>query len=168
MITLRENISSSSDADKLRLTLQALYSLIDLKKKGTLKGEQAAYIVCLSMPRDRSKVEVLEGKRDAPNCSEGQEAVRGISILYGESKLLLARVVCEGKLDKWVGISSDEDISGGHVVCIDATSWEDRIGMVIRPISGGAVRRIGASGLVQKDTYYLVLMHVPDKCDELE
>jgi hypothetical protein len=35
-----ENISNASDDDKLRLTLKALYDVIDLMGKGTLRAEE--------------------------------------------------------------------------------------------------------------------------------
>jgi hypothetical protein len=39
-IMLKENISNASDDDKLRLTLKALYDVIDLMGKGTLRAEE--------------------------------------------------------------------------------------------------------------------------------
>ena len=162
VIMLRENISSSSEDDKLRLTLKALYSVMDLTREGVLNNQQAMYAICLSMPGDKFKVHVLAGQQGADSLEE-QQAVRGMSILYGESRLLLAKVVCEGKDDKWVGVSSDEDISGSHLVCMGVASWEDRIGMVVKPVGASTVHRIGGSGAVPKDEYSIVFIQVMDE-----
>jgi hypothetical protein len=62
-----------------------------------------------------------------PLTPSEQQAVRGMSIAYGESRILLTRVTREGKADKWVEASSDDDISKCHMVCMGVTSWEDRV-----------------------------------------
>jgi hypothetical protein len=163
-ITLRENISASSAEEKLKLTLVALYSVIDLMNEGKLREEQAAYIVCLNMPSDRDQVKVLALEKSNYDCPEEEMAVRGMSIAYGESRILLARVAFPGRADKWIGISSDEDITGCHVVCMSVMSWGDRLGMVVKFIGPAAdvVRRVGATGAVESDEYPPVAIRVPD------
>ena len=162
-IEVRGNLENATDADKFSLTLEALYQVLDMTREGRIPEEQASHIVCLSMPTDKEKTSFLaysERTRDTP---EEEAAMRGLSILYGECKIQLARVAAEGKADKWVGIASDEDILGGRVVSMGLTNWEDRIGMVVRPASGPLLCRIGATATIQKDEYPIQAILIPDE-----
>ncbi|KIJ67102.1 hypothetical protein HYDPIDRAFT_26505 [Hydnomerulius pinastri MD-312] len=161
-IMLRDSISNAREQDKLSLTLKALYSVIGLMREGRITAEQAAYVLCLNMPQDRHKVGILDTAKGA-NSGEEQAVARGMYIAYGECKILLARIIRRGRAEKWVGLSCDEDAVGAKIVCMGTTSWEDRIGLVVRNTGERTVKRIGATGPVEKGEYDVVKISIPDE-----
>ncbi|KAF9223851.1 hypothetical protein BS17DRAFT_122289 [Gyrodon lividus] len=161
---LRNNISNATEENKFSLTLKAVYSVIRLMREGKITEGEAERVLGLSMPRDRGEARELNDTSRCVDSSSEHKAMRGMYVHHGECRILLARVVSHGRVDKWMDISSDEDITGAHVVCMGITSWEDRVGMVVRiTAKGPVVRRVGATGMVEKDEYETRTILVPDE-----